>query len=243
MKKIICSFLTIMLLTTSAFAAEITFRDIPWGVSMSEVEKAFAKKLFFTHDEYQMRYWSNIEQDFDLEHIGDYPSGWYGYSAALGELRVAGYDALPIMFCAYGLSSDDKVLRDKDKSVFYAGGYAFAVIDHESTYFDLREKLTGLYGDGIEKIDDGEGVYSAVNGNGTYHYESRCTTWIGDNNTSVKLYCHLNDADDSMIGANTISLWYGKPNADEYLEKLQNVIHREKLLEEQANRSGDISGL
>ena len=41
MKKIICTiFITILVLNCiTAIADEITFRDIPWGVSMTEIER------------------------------------------------------------------------------------------------------------------------------------------------------------------------------------------------------------
>ena len=179
----------------------------------------------------------------DWEHIDDYPAGWQVYFLGLEGLKVAGYEAIGGAYCAYGLSDNGEVLKERQDSTLYAGGYVFTVIDHETAYLDLKAKLNGLYGEGVEEVEDGESWYATANGSGKYHYEVRCTTWNGDNNTQVKLHCTLSDLDDPLMDENNICLWYGKSDADEYLEKLQSALYQEKLHAEQGSRNEDTSGL
>jgi len=242
-KKLFCVIFVFMLLVPTALADELLFRSIPWGTSISDVDKSLDLDYFFIHEEQNMRRWGSIEQQFDFEHINDYPAGWYGYSLGIEDLKVAGYNALPTIYCAYGLTDDGVILREAEDSIFYAGGYAFAVIDHEATYYDLKNKLESLYGIGEETVNEGKSYYASVNGNGEYAYKTYTVVWRGDNETEIKLYCMLSELNDPLLDENNVVLWYGKANMDAYLDELQTVIHQEKLQNEEKNRNHDLSGL
>lgn len=55
------------LLVPCAMADGITFRDIPWGSSQTEVEKAMDAEGIdlWVYEDYNMRRWDGIEQQFD----------------------------------------------------------------------------------------------------------------------------------------------------------------------------------
>lgn len=243
MKKFFCVFLVFISLASNALADVILFRDIPWGTSISVVEQNIDLDYFFIHEEQNMRRWSAIEQPFDFEHINDYPAGWYGYSVGIEDFKVAGYNALPTVYCAYGMSDDGVILREAEDSIFYAGGYTFAVIDHKATYLDLKDKLESFYGMGEETISEGTSYYASANGNGEYAYKTCTVVWQGDNETQIKLYCMLSELNDPLLDENNVVLWYGKANMDAYLDKLQTAIYQEKLQKEKNNRNHDMSGL
>lgn len=243
MKRAICLVLVLMVcITPCVLAEEITFRGIPWGSSMAEVEKALDLEYFYSYDDASMLKWRSV-CEYDYSYAYDHPAGWSASSYGSDALTVAGYKACPTIYCAYGLSDDGKVLRGRAESIFYLGGYEFDVVDCDAAYRDIKEKLTGLYGEGVEEVTVEEGFYYTDSGNGSFDYEVRKTTWANSNGTGIKLHAVVSELNDPAIYTNSLSLWYGKTDMDDYLDELQAAIHREMVEAENASRSASVDGL
>ncbi|MDD5791480.1 MAG: hypothetical protein PUD22_02720 [Erysipelotrichaceae bacterium] len=245
MKKIICTiFIAILVLNCiTAIADEITFRDIPWGVSMSEIERQLGSDTLYVLEDTQIRRWKGIEEEFDTGHMSDYPDGYEAYYFGDNGIKVAGYDVQPIIYCVYGMTDSGEVLMGKDQSVFYMAQYQFDVIDHESAYLDLKEKLSSLYGKGYNKQSSETGIYATESSSGRYSKTLTATTWLGDNGTAVELYCVMYDKPDASPTGNIVAICYGKPEMDAYIDSLQEAIYQQNLETEHSSRSSDTSGL
>ena len=226
-----------------AMAEGITFRGIPWGSSQTEVEKAMDAEGIdlWVYEDYNMRRWDGIEQQFDWEHSKDIPCGWY--STAFGcNLTVAGYNVHYVeTYCVCGTPENGKISQSKDDSIFYIGAYTFDVIDHRAVYEDLKEKLCSIYGECEEKAKNGSGFHFGAKGSGEYHYTERTATWNGDDETSVKLYCYTSDYDDD--NDIRVAIYYGKTDMDGYIDSLQAKMKADALQAERDSRSASKDGL
>lgn len=245
MKKFLTFILVFLTISSVACAEEITFRGIPWGSSMSEIEDSFDSDMFYTYDEATVRRWKNITEQVDWEHLYDYPDGWECLYMGFGEyaMKVAGYDVIMSVACRYDIGENDEILKDKSDSVLCSASYTFDVIDYVAAYDDLKAKLTSLYGDGIETTDTDEGYHWGMNTSGEYHTTVKLTTWVGENDTEAKLYCSVDDVDDPLLQNDLLVLYYGKTSEDENIERLQKLLHVEALSNEQESRNDDTSGL
>ena len=246
MKKLVVICILLVSMFVSANAEEILFRGIPWDSSMSDVKRALNVDYFFTRDDVIIRRWENIEETVDYKHMSDYPSGWIGLYYGFGEtgLKVAGYNVASMQVnCIYGMKDDTTVDRGIDNSRLCSAYYVFEVINYETSYDDLKAKLTSLYGEGVESEDFGSGYYASANGNGEYNYTCKTTTWIGENDTAVKLYLSFDDVDNPLLMNDQLALYYGNTTMDKEIDKLQELLYSEKLREENENRSLDMDGL
>lgn len=228
----------VLMCSVGALGDEITFRGIPWESSMEEVERLLNMEYFFTYDENQMRRWEDIAYITNFEHYYDYSAGWYGYCFS-GQMKVAGYPVSLDVYCMYTVDEDGQILRDKSESKLYAASYNFDVVDYEATYRDLKGKLTALYGECTETIETEEGIYVDGEKNGTYNSEFRISTWSGDNNTGIKLFCELSDLPNLILNHSQVLLCYGKTDVDSKLDALQNALANERLEKEQLERGSD----
>lgn len=247
MKRLVCLVLVLMVcLTPCVLAEEITFRGIPWGSSMAEVEEALNLERLYVYSEDHPGKWEYVHNQYSIYGIPGYCSAWSAQSFS-DELTVAGYSAYPSVYCVYGLAENGEVLRAKEDSVFYLGGYAFDVIDSRATFDDLKEKLTSVYGVGTETVEYDEVYRVSSTGSGVssgvYNKETRCVAWYGENNTGVKLCGVFSDNEAVGNGENYVSVWYGKTDMNDYLDELQAAIHGEMVEAENASRSTSIDGL
>lgn len=243
-KRIVCAVIVIALLAPTAFADEITFRGIPWGASVADVEAAMEKDgiRFYTYNERQMRRWEGLEQAFDFDHLYDEPCGWYAYAMPNG-FEVAGYPVASIgVSCVWGYSASGEIQKEKEDSNFYIAVYAFDVIDKEAAYKDLQEKLSSLYGTYTEKSKSGTYFHIDSDGSGgECGYREWISEWDGDDNTAVKLYCY--SADREGDSSECVSIYYGKTDMDEYIDALQEIIKEDLIRQEQARRNSSVDGL
>lgn len=242
--SLVLAVLTIAVLLAPCVQAEgITFRNIPWGSSQTEVEKVMDAEGvdLWVYEDYSMRRWDGIEQQFDWEHSKDMPCGWYSIAFSCN-LTVAGYNVHNVeTYCVCGTSGNGEISQSKDDGLFYIGAYTFDVIDHEAAYGDLKEKLCSIYGECDEKLKNGSGFHFGTKGSGEYHYIERTATWNGDNETSVKLYCYTSDYDDDS--GIRVAIYYGKTDMDEYIDSLQAKMKADALQAERDSRSTSKDGL
>lgn len=245
MKRIIALVLVFVLLGSVSFAEEILFRDIPWGASLSDVESYIAEIGYYSaYDEMCMSYWDE-ENMPPLAFVNStvYPTGWQGYCYSGGELSVAGYqvDGIQVL-CHYGLS-DSGILRSKEDSVYYMAAYVLLATDIESAYTDLYEKLTGLYGNGVENTEYSEGFTYYEDKKIDYDVTEKEAVWYGDNNTSVRLEASYSSLGPEDYFHNSLMIYYGKTDHDATLDEIDDAVERELILGEAENRTDDVSGL
>lgn len=245
MKKILVLCLLLMLsLQALAVADEITFRGIPWGSSLTEVEEYFSNLSIVDFDSEDVKRDTILNDDYDVYSNNSYECCWHDFVFPHGSITVAGYDVNIHLYCFYGIDENGNVLREKEDSVFYAASYDLEVVDVETSYEDLVNKLTSLYGEGSLQTSGGTVYYGSSTGSGTYEYEERIMTWLGDNDTGVRIYCIVNDLEHSQGDPGSITIYYAKTDAWIELDKLQNALHQEAIANESANRdASDTSGL
>lgn len=242
--SLILAVLTVAAVLAPCASAEgITFRNIPWGSSQTEVEKVMDEEGvdLWVYEDYSMRRWDGIEKQFDWDHNDDMPCGWYGVAFGC-DLTVAGYNVYNVeTYCVCGTSTNGEISQSKEDGLFYIGAYTFSVIDQEAAYADLKDKLASIYGEYSEKTNTGSGFHFGAGSSGEYHYVERTATWNGDDETSVKLYCYTSDYDDDSDIR--VSIYYGKTDMDKYIDSLQAKMKADALQAERDNRSTSKEGL
>jgi hypothetical protein len=233
------------MISSAAIADEILFRDIPWGSNAVLIENEmenFAKGYGSTLDDMYLPYWP--DDPFDpFSKSTAHEAGWWIYTYT-DALNVAGYPVINVdAYCHYGVK-DNCLSRDKNDGEFYQARYVFDVIDIDSAYADLREKLCLLYGDGKETTDTGSGAMYGSNGKVEYDKTTKFTTWVGDSGTAVMLCSStssLGIEEDSLH--NYLTLLYGKTTADYKLEKVEGLVKNEQMRAEAENAAANFDGL
>lgn len=185
MKKIICAFLTIMSLTTTALADEILFRGIPWQSTPLEFASALVKEGTYFDD---INPWSassdfvKIESSyFDIPKwsVSDVPI--YKLERFNGEKKtvcvVAGYDVERVSAYFLPVYRDGTMnTRDMENAQLYKARYLIkdfpSGMTIDSAYDDLLTRLNELYGEGTDASGE--------------VWERACH-WSGENGTSVSL--------------------------------------------------------
>lgn len=148
------------------------------------------------------------------------------------------------VYCCYGISEDGKVLRDRESSEFYMASYIFDVLDIQGTFYDLKEKMIGLYGIGEETTSFGSGVYNTGNDEWKpYKSTTVRIEWKGNNNTGVVLTATWDDRETGVGSFNRVKLIYGRTDYDPKLTRIEKAVLQERLQTEKNNRTNDTDGL
>lgn len=235
MKKLLVVFVLALLilqpLSGLAYDEEITFRGIPFGSTYPEViERLEGEGLVF----------SKVEDDvfcspFNKTIEGSYRGvGFYTYTRnGIENVMPAGYmlNYVDLNFMYYydenGYSS---ALED---STLYRARYDILVVDYDSAFADLKQKLSNLYGEGelFSKIE--EHKYSDYDDHITF------CVWRGLNDTAVALYRKqkVSRSDGSTLD-DLLCIDYGLYNAFEKTVQLEAAkITLAKRLEEEAREA------
>lgn len=210
MKKLVAVVLVLVMMCGAALADEILFRGNPWGSKYSDVTAEMRYVGNWYDDEIHMIDWMNFDTDYSKE-----ANGFNVLGHSIDEdFRVAGYSVNGISLLFLYSTNGVEVIKDIQDSELFGAQYSLQVMDLEIAYTDLKEKLSGLYGDGKE----GKNEY----GDMTF------VTWTGDNDTAVKL----------ITDNYGIYIRYGKTD-DRILEELNAAL----IAEQQMAIKNDISGL
>lgn len=238
MKKIIAlTLVLLMLVITTAFAQtekEITFRDVQWGASYTEMAKKFPNYNF--HDSHGKLYKTfsvdqvildngGIEYEYsDINVIAD------SYSP---ESQVAGYTTTAVKLFFAFTPVDGILTKELKDTAMYAAQYEFATTDIEAMAEDLTAKLTGLYGD-PDKTDEGSNVWGT---------EFKYTYWYGGNDTGVVLIVH-HPSVNTIFSEDSCQLVYYTRAGDTWLQEASDAeAYRESLGKNTNADSDDTSGL
>lgn len=172
----------VMLLGCTALAdgalyqGEITFQGASFGVTSAEVDaawkKAYPKSSGFLLplssyttrdmvDDWTVEYGLRVREELTGKDLC--VAAMYGSLNGVYN-KVAGYDASQVtMYCVYAVENG-QLVEDKQKAKFYAAKYTFnpdEVAVSEPMYFDLLEKLTGIYGEPYAQADHVDMIWGA----------------------------------------------------------------------------------
>lgn len=230
MKKIICAFLIITLLTSSAFAAEITFREIPWG---SNVNETLSQLGLYDIDDVTESVNRNPRQEMvvhsdNIEKIGSKGITSYdvwsevdcGFKAVMfwsPEFIVAGHEVsnLELQFL-YGVVNN-KVSTSKEDAEFVSAKYEFNPDDYIQVYEELLDKLIWLYGEPIiEESISNDSYFSQ-------HRRERYAKWNGSNGIELLLYLRYY-VDDTSKYQYELSLEYAKTDIDNQVKLINDYF-------------------
>ena len=209
----------------------IMFRNIPWYSSKSEAEKILAEEgASIGTDSFKNHIRRMGGIDFINTMAGDDYIEGGGIVGNYEGITVAGYDPSEIGACyIYTLNDDGTINKNDNDAEFYFGWYAFDsrdYVDGAGVYDDLHQKLTSLYGEGIE--DTESDYFNTI-------------TWYDSENNQIRLLLGGKQADYKYV-----TLGYMAAGADERLDKMQNALDAEAAANEAAERESNrdnVSGL
>lgn len=260
MKRIIALAVAIIVLISScAFADEVTFRGIPWGSDVEALEKALKSDGVYisSMDGFAVPYpalfkISHSKQGFVSMQDGVNQSreeiGWFTTASYMTPLKVAGYDVqLVSAYSFYGLSNGI-ISEEKKDSVFYAAEYTFDVRDKEAAYKDLKEKLTVLYGNPIEIEDKASLTSYAFETPTEINAKMFLAVWnIRSDDVSVILNMEYNDGAENDVNAiawyNCLTLSYVKTSYESQIQQVDAIMGGYLDNAEKENAVFDFDGL
>ena len=233
---------------------DIQFRNLQWGMNIDEVKNSLSNLgSWMENDGYALNPW---EAEDVIIYTNRSDNGWLCQCYNTRELKVAGYQVNSIyLFFCYGLSNETVALKNREDSELYMAGYELSVKDYEGTYEDLKQKMSGIYGEGIESVEYGGGAYVASNNEWTrYNTTTKTIEWKGENNTAVRLVGSWDDMETRSASSSGVSIMYGCKNFDNKLKIIENETKKERIKEEKEkqqqliqeerdNRTDEIDGL
>jgi hypothetical protein len=236
LKILFVSAISITSLSQIVYAEEseqtlFTFRGIPWYSTKTIVEKELSEEGAEIKTDAFKNYIRRIGGiDYTNTMAGsDYVDGG-GIVGRYPGLNVAGYDVSNTGACyIFTLNEDGSINKSEDDAEFYFGWYTFEsrdYVDGEGIYDDLCQKLTSLYGDGVENTES------------DYH---DTTTWYDSENNQIRLLLGGKQNDYKYV-----TLGYIAADADERLDDMQEALDNEAAANEASDRESNkdnVSGL
>ncbi len=257
MKRVVTVLLVLVMMCGVALADEILFRGIPWGANIIDAESvidAIPDCDIYYVDEYNMPYWEKHSAlSIGLDASSDYNTGYMMAVMSMGwispdafqEFKVGGHTVEYMnLYFRFGLT-DEGISRDKEDSVLILAEYDFDSLDYAGAYDDLKAKLTSLYGEGKETVEESEGMGWSEDGEfEKFGVVRRVTVWDGDNNTSVKLESSTSTlpVEDDMWN-HYMNLAYGKTDEKKNIDLIDDYVKLENIKSEKESITADVSGL
>ena len=215
---------------------EIIFKDLSWGTSYTEVDRVLPELNMWAMNGEAFRTFSTDEIV-----LGDYQGIDFEYNdinivgnCSNGEVEVAGYTTSEInLYFAY-VPVDGILTKTEDDSAFYGAQYIFLPKNLEAMSTDLIEKLSSVYGEPCERINDKD----------MWNNEYEYVYWYGQNNTELvmKIVDTTNDTTD--LYDDEIVLSYVWRDGDKLLQQASDIIKQEEIdKEEQVYGNDSVEGL
>ncbi len=232
---------------------EITFRGIPWGTSIAEIEKMSTWNYVYSYED-EMPF----ESDFLIQSTWrsfsgtEFNAGYEGTAFFFDkDIKVGGYEVSDItFFCMYGVD-DGALNKDKAASELYAAEYHFDLLDYQAAYTDLKGKLTDLYGIGTSESLSEESWFYTTEGMIDYTNSGEYTIWDGLNNTHVLIFATWIEDEDSLADkvdeftrdmVKFLYITYYKGDVDQALTTISN-LERQIERQQESQNSGGYDGL
>lgn len=240
-----------LICVSNCLADEILFRNLPWGSNPDEMEKELSATgfLYPISSEGMLVYLDKYLEELDRSHLDnsratEQSCGWASAAYNFGEdgPSVAGYNIGSVQAYFYSPIENNVVNMDKKAAKLYLAQYNLSILDYDTAFDELSNKLSKLYGEPEQKL----GKTSAwLNENDAFL--TTCDTirlyYYGDNNSVVVLEKVLND--EKGVG---LAIVYGQSGHDDHIAKCDEIIkqkeYQERLDKEQGtDRSDDFGGL
>ncbi len=220
----------------AAKTIEITFRDVPWGVSYTEAKALLSDLELWEMSGEELRTFS-----IDEIILGDYKGisfektdiniiGW----ASNSHISVAGYTTESVyLYFAY-VPVNGVITKSVDDSALYGARYEFEPEDLSKASSDLKSKLSSLYGEPDSYMTDSDDSGNKY----TYYF------WTGANDTEVVL--KIRDSSESIFSFydDEIYISYVWLKGDELLQTAcDTLIQNEKDAESDVYGDGSTGGL
>lgn len=216
---------------------EITFRDVPWGSSYTEVNSLLSDlnlwnlvgELYRTYsvDEIILGDYEGLDFEINDINIIAYASN--------DEINVAGYTTDEIcLFFSY-VPVDGILTRSEEDSALYGARYRFEPNNLSEMTQDLTEKLSSLYGEPDEIKTDSHWLYNVQ-----YEY----IYWYGANDTEVVLKSVDASGDETDLYDDEIYISYVWTKGDELLQIASDTLSQNnKDAEAELYGNGSTDGL
>lgn len=223
MKKMLCLILlTTLMFGNVCYAAtdeEIKFREVEWGLPVSDVLQALSSTDIK---------WKNGSVSTGRKIETQASNKWSDYykhdcvyyiGMSSSSLSVAGYDISDATLYFACTEKDGIITHDPADTSFYMAKYTFKPKDLQAVYDDFIVKLSSVYGEPDQKYTDSLII--------TYNY----TYWYGKNDTMVILTSDSN--------WETVDISYVWSGGEELMKKADELQRQAELAEEQSNFGTD----
>lgn len=215
---------------------EILFKDIPWGTNYTEVDRALPELnlwtltgdayMTFSTDEIVLGEYQGIDFEYsDINIIA---------SAFNGENEVAGYTTSSTsLYFAY-VPVDGVLTKTENDSALYGAQYVFTPQNLDAMSEDLIEKLSSVYGEPSERINDKD----------MWDNEYEYVYWYGQNNTELVMKIVNTQNDTTGVYDNEIVLSYVWRDGDKLLQQASDILKKEAIQNEEEIYGNDsVEGL
>lgn len=236
MKRFFVLLASLVFMLTYSSALAIEFHGIPWGISVNELESSLEERGIVVNaddikNDASMPVWSYTFRNSFMNNIEStgYQISLYYYSAYDEKPSIAGYPVKEMQFYSHYDIDDGVLSQEADDSHYYMAQIGFDVSDERTPaiYDDLYNKLTGLYGEGVEN--------STFEVETTYTY----TVWEGMDNTAVCLYRSESTSSDYQF----LNLWYGNTTIEETLLNVRKLVVEKQIQLQVQAAANDTTGL
>lgn len=224
MKKstiIIASVIGAIVLSSTAFADEILFRNVPWGSTMDEVEKAIPADMYWHNDEDDLRADPAIFYEEGDEFSFKYDAATAGTLASMYIFsdcpKVANYEPAEIGMHFVRMPVDGVVTYDDHSNTsMYSAYYLIEPESVEGATEDLIGKLKSVYGEPDSSDEFVDTVFDT---------SIKLLVWRGDNDTFVSLRSVASTEKTSKYtNSDFIRISYGTYQGDKWIEESEKAI-------------------
>ena len=227
--------------SVSTAASPIAFRGVSFGSTgdtfLTQMEK---DGLTGSMKDTDPGSWEVYFKDGELVSETKLKNGGFLYTVSNipDDFSVAGFKVSNLSATFLRAFDDENVYEEPEKATLMKASYSFQILDLDASYTVLRDKLTSLYGTGIEK--NGTTHWTSTGGN--YSESVIYTTWYGSDNTGVFLVAHKEVYDEgNRPKQQSLTLCYGSSDSIELIGALRSAMVREEL--EKSSDMNDVDGL
>lgn len=215
---------------------EIIFKDIPWGTSYTEVDRILPELNMMSMNGESFRTFSTDEIV-----LGDYQGIDFEYNdinivgiCSNDEIEVAGYTTSDVsLYFAY-IPVDGILTKTENDSALYGAQYVFIPQNLDEMSNDLIEKLSSVYGEPCERINDKD----------MWDNEYEYVYWYGQNNTELVMKIVNTQNDTTGVYENEIVLSYVWRDGDKLLQQASDILKQEEIRKEEEVYGNDsVEGL
>lgn len=219
--------------------AEITFRNMAWGVSATEFTANMEAAGVYAKPKKATIYsWERTNlPETDVSYASMPSDRGFVYTVKPTDFSVAGVPVSKIeAYFTYGYD-DENVYDTPEQSSLIHAAYKFDdVVDRQATFAILHQKLCGLYGDvPVQQSTKSSSSHTA------YHDYA---IWYGPNDTALLLHYNTYLKPDGTVYDGYVlhfGLYYGKSNSVQLIKELDAAVAREEL--ESIMNAGSTDGL